>query len=85
MTRQALLAPGRSLELWAILDEVALRRIVGGARVMREQLDQLAERSRSARVTVQVIPLEAGAHPGMDSAFAVLPLEAVSDVVYVRA
>ena len=84
MTRQALLAPDRSLELWAILDEVALRRLVGGARVMREQLDQLAERSRSSRVTVQVIPLEAGAHPGMDSAFAVLQLEAVSDVVYVE-
>jgi len=84
MTRQALLAPGRSLELWAILDEAALRRLVGGARVMREQLDQLAERSRSPRVTVQVIPLEAGAHPGMDSAFAVLQLEAVSDVVYVE-
>ena len=84
MTRQALLAPGRSLELWAILDEVALRRLVGGGRVMRAQLDQLAERSRSSRVTVQVIPLEAGAHPGMDSAFAVLQLEAVSDVVYVE-
>ena len=84
MTRQALLAPDRSLELWAILDEVALRRLVGGGRVMRAQLDQLAERSRSSRVTVQVIPLEAGAHPGMDSAFAVLRLEAVSDVVYVE-
>lgn len=84
MTRQALLAPDRSLELWAILDEVALRRLVGGDRVMRAQLDQLAERSRSSRVTVQVIPLEAGAHPGMDSAFAVLQLEAVSDVVYVE-
>ena len=84
MTRQALLAPGGALELWAILDEAALRRLVGGARVMREQLDQLAERSRSSRVTVQVIPLEAGAHPGMDSAFAVLQLETVSDVVYVE-
>lgn len=84
MTRQALLAPGGTLELWAILDEAALRRLVGGARVMRDQLDQLAERSRSSRVTVQVIPLEAGAHPGMDSAFAVLQLETVSDVVYVE-
>ena len=84
MTRQALLAPGGALELWAILDEAALRRLVGGARVMREQLDQLVERSRSSRVTVQVIPLEAGAHPGMDSAFAVLQLETVSDVVYVE-
>jgi transcriptional regulator with XRE-family HTH domain len=84
MTRQALLAPDRTMELWAILDEAALHRTVGGARVMRVQLDQLAERSRSPRVTVQVIPLEAGAHPGMDSAFAVLQLESVSDVVYVE-
>jgi hypothetical protein len=33
---------------------------------------------------VQVIPLEAGAHPGMDSAFTILHLEEVSDVVYVE-
>jgi hypothetical protein len=35
-------------------------------------------------VVVQVIPLEAGAHPGMDSAFAILQLQEVSDVVYVE-
>jgi transcriptional regulator with XRE-family HTH domain len=84
MTRQALLSSQRPPELWAILDEAALRRIVGGPQVMREQLDQLAARSRSARVVVQVIGLEAGAHPGMDSAFAVLELEEVTDVVYVE-
>ena len=52
---------------------------------MRAQLDH-AGRAQPvpADVTVQVIPLEAGAHPGMDSAFAVLQLEAVTDVVYVE-
>lgn len=84
MTRQALLSADRPLELWTILDEAALRRLVGGPEVMRDQLDQLAARSRSPRVTVQVIGLEAGAHPGMDSAFAVLQLAEVSDVVYVE-
>ena len=84
MTRQELLSADRPLELWAILDESALRRLVGGPEVMREQLDQFVARSRSSQVTVQVIGLEAGAHPGMDSAFAVLQLAEVSDVVYVE-
>ena len=35
-------------------------------------------------MTVQVIPLEAGAHPGMDSMFILLHLEEVADVVYVE-
>ena len=50
----------------------------------RTQLKALADRSRLPNVTVQVIPLEAAAHPGMDSAFTLLHLEEVSDVVYVE-
>jgi transcriptional regulator with XRE-family HTH domain len=84
LTRQNLLTSDQPPELWAVVDEVALHRLVGGPEVMRVQLETLAERSRLPNVTVQVIPLEAGAHPGMDSAFAVLHLEEVADVVYVE-
>lgn len=84
LARQALLTSGPSPELWAILDESALHRAVGGGAVMREQLEALAERSRPTNVTLQVISLEAGAHPGMDSAFVLLQLAEVSDVVYVE-
>jgi hypothetical protein len=44
----------------------------------------LADRSRPSNIILQLIPLEAGAHPGMDSAFTILQLQEVSDVVYVE-
>jgi transcriptional regulator with XRE-family HTH domain len=84
LTRQSLLVSEAPPELWAVVDEAALHRLVGGAEVMRAQLEALADRTRPRNVTVQVIPLEAGAHPGMDSAFTILHLEEVSDVVYVE-
>ena len=84
MARQSLLTGDRPLKMWAIVAEAALRRLVGGAGVMRGQLTELAERSRRPNVTVQVIPYEEGAHPGMDSAFTLVQLAEVSDVVYVE-
>jgi transcriptional regulator with XRE-family HTH domain len=84
LTRQELLTAERAPDLWAVVDETALHRLVGGPEVMRTQLMALADRSRPRNVVVQVIPLEAGAHPGMDSAFTVLHLQEVTDVVYVE-
>jgi transcriptional regulator with XRE-family HTH domain len=84
LTRQALLAGERPPDLWAIVDEAALHRLVGGPETMRQQLTALVEASRPPHVTLQVIGLEAGAHPGMDSAFTILELQEVSDVVYVE-
>jgi transcriptional regulator with XRE-family HTH domain len=84
LTRQDLLTSERPPDLWTVVDESALHRQVGGPAVMRSQLEALADRSRPKNVIVQVIPLEAGAHPGMDSAFTILHLEEVSDVVYVE-
>lgn len=84
LARQALLVADKPPELWTIVDEAALRRMVGGPEVMRSQLEALAERSRPPQVTLQVIGLEAGAHPGMNSSFILLHLEEVSDVVYVE-
>jgi transcriptional regulator with XRE-family HTH domain len=84
LIRQGRLAEAEPPELWAVLDEAALLRVVGEPGVMREQLEQLADRSRANNVTVQVIPFDAGPHPAMSSSFVVLHLEEVSDVVYVE-
>ncbi|MDX6339714.1 MAG: hypothetical protein QOG05_7054, partial [Streptosporangiaceae bacterium] len=72
MERQALLTRDNPLQLWAIMDEAAARRIVGGPAVMREQLARLRDIAALPNVTVQVIPYEAGAHPGMPGSFIVL-------------
>jgi transcriptional regulator with XRE-family HTH domain len=85
MERQALLTRDNPLQLWAIMDEAAARRIVGGPAVMREQLARLRDTAALPNVTVQVIPYDAGAHPGMPGSFIVLefPDPADQSLVYI--
>jgi transcriptional regulator with XRE-family HTH domain len=70
--RQRLFDIDPPVELWLILDESAVRRTVGGAAVMRRQLEHLAEASRWPNVTLQVLAFDCGAHAGMDGAFSIL-------------
>ncbi|MGW1953957.1 helix-turn-helix domain-containing protein [Streptomyces sp. NPDC001920] len=74
------------LRLWTVLDEAALRRVVGNKSLMRDQLEQLVEQSQLPHVTVQVIPFEMGAHPGLNGQYAILefPDAADSSVVYIE-
>jgi len=51
------------------VDESALRRLVGGVKVMRAQHRHLIEAADQPNVTLQVIPFGAGAHPGMPGSF----------------
>ena len=84
MERQALLDREDPPRLWAIMDEAAVRRLVGGRHVMRVQLDRLREAASRPNVTIQVIPFDAGSHPGMDGSFIVLefPDSADQSIVY---
>jgi transcriptional regulator with XRE-family HTH domain len=83
--RQSRLAAG--LQLWAIIDESVIRRHVGGRDVMRAQLEHLVKFADSPNVTIQVLPYEAGAYPGMLGAFTILSFEdplTSPDVVYIE-
>ena len=62
--RQELLERADAPTLWAVLEESALRREVGGPAVMRAQLDRLAEAAEMPNVTLRIVPLAAGPHPG---------------------
>lgn len=79
-------APDNPLRLWTVLDESALRRVVGSRHLMRDQLEHLVEQSQLPHVTVQVIPFEMGAHPGLNGQYAILefPDAADSSVVYIE-
>lgn len=79
-------APENPLRLWTVLDESALRRVVGSRQLMRDQLEHLVEQSQLPHVTVQVIPFEMGAHPGLNGQYAILefPDAADSSVVYIE-
>jgi transcriptional regulator with XRE-family HTH domain len=75
MKRQSLLYQDDPLQLSIILDEAALRRPVGGIDAMRRQLTKLLNAAELPHVTLQVLPLSAGAHGGMDGAFTILLFE----------
>jgi transcriptional regulator with XRE-family HTH domain len=84
--RQALLADGDPLRLHAVVDEAALRRLVGGPQVMAEQLRRLNEVGEQPNITLQVASFEAGGHAAMDGPFVILSFPEQSDpaVVYIE-
>ena len=84
--RQALLEQDGGPFFRCILDEQALRRPVGGSAVMRSQLARIIEVAKLSKVTLQIIPVDVGAHTGMDSTFVLLEFDEpmVNDVVYVE-
>jgi transcriptional regulator with XRE-family HTH domain len=85
LIRQRLLTQSDPPIFLAILDEAVLHRIVGSAAVMADQLDQLIDLSGLENVSIEVIPYESGAHPGVGGAFDILELAAsLPAVVYVE-
>jgi len=77
--RQERVASG-ALQLWAILDESALYRLIGGAATLLEQLQALVE--TPSNVTVQILPWRTGAHASCGSSFHVFRFPNWPDVVY---
>lgn len=86
MERQELLKSDDAPELWLVLNEAVIRRVVGGKTIMRQQLQRLIEAANLPNVTVQVVPFNAGAHPAMDGSFIILGFPEPSDqsIVYVE-
>jgi transcriptional regulator with XRE-family HTH domain len=86
MARQPALTRTDPPKLWAVLDEAALRRRVGGAGLMRLQLEFLLEMASLPSVALQVIPFGGGAHPAMGRPFVILvfPERVDPDVVYLE-
>lgn len=56
-------------ELTSVIDEAALRRLVGGTDTMRAQVSHLLDMADRAKVTVQVLPFSAGAHAAQTGSF----------------
>jgi DNA-binding XRE family transcriptional regulator len=84
MARQVALTRRNPPQTWILLDETVLLRRVGGAEVMRKQLARLLDVSELLHVTLRIVPLDAGAHVGLDGAFKVLTVGG-SDMVYTEA
>jgi transcriptional regulator with XRE-family HTH domain len=86
IARQELLSKPDAPRLWAVVDEAALRRPIGGREVMRAQLERLIEVTKEPNVTLQVVPFSSGGHAAEGGAFTILRFPEVDlpDVVYVE-
>jgi hypothetical protein len=86
LRRQDRLTGDNPLNLWAIIDESVVRRIVGGPAAMTEQLQRLLDVGESSNVTIQILPFTAGEHVFLGGSAALLefPERAHSDVVYLE-
>ncbi|MGO4647567.1 helix-turn-helix domain-containing protein [Nocardia sp. 2YAB30] len=86
MDRAATLSRENPLELWVVMDEAAIRRTIGGPAVMRGQLDRLLLEIKRKNVILQILPFDAGAHPGMTGSFTMLDFHDPADpeLVYVE-
>lgn len=77
--RQELLDRPGPPEMFFILDEATVRRAIGGAGVMRRQLDHLVELSKRPRVSIQILGFELGAHRALRGPFVYLEFPAADD------
>lgn len=86
MQRQALLTRPGAPRFWAVLDETVLRRHVGSAEVMREQIDHLLDVGRRRNVTLQIAEFAAGHHSGAHGPVALFRFDEgeLPDMVYVE-
>jgi len=67
--RQAALRKFNAPQLIAIVAESALRHLLGGREVMRDQLRYLVEVAERHNVTLRVVPTAVGGHPGLNGPF----------------
>jgi DNA-binding XRE family transcriptional regulator len=70
--------------LWAVIDESALRRLMGDPAVMKEQYQHLYSKAQQANITVQIIPDSKGATCAYGRTFTILTPESNSPIVYLE-
>ncbi|MBL1074143.1 helix-turn-helix domain-containing protein [Nocardia sp. 2] len=84
--RQELLTREGAPSFWAVLDEAVLHRPIGGAVVLRAQIEHLIDMSLLPNVTIQVLPFSAGGHAAAGSSFTMLRFAEpeLPDIVYLE-
>jgi transcriptional regulator with XRE-family HTH domain len=84
LERQVILDRDDPPLFWVVIDELVLRRPVGGRAVMRVQMEHLVEMARRPNVLIQVIPLSAGAHEGVNGSFVIADFADAPSIVYLE-
>ncbi|GAA1975249.1 helix-turn-helix transcriptional regulator [Amycolatopsis minnesotensis] len=84
MTRQVIFSRRQAPVVHLVIDEMVLRRPVGGVEVMRTQLRHLLHLAERPKVSLQVVPFASGAHPGLTGPFVLLESPGSPALAYVE-
>ena len=86
MGRQKLFGKDNPPRLWAIVDEAALRRPMGGPNVLAAQIERLMDAVGEPNITLQVMPFRYGGHAAEGGAFTIMrfPDADLPDMVYME-
>lgn len=85
LERQQLLDRENPPLMWMIISEGALRNPIGGPEVLRDQLTRLLDiEADHPKIIVQVVPLNAGAHPGLEGPLVLVARRGEPDVAYLE-
>lgn len=84
MGRQALLSRHDAPMLMVMMDEMVLRRPVGGPGCMLGQLHYLLNMATRPRVEIRVVPFAVGANPGMEGPMMIMEFDAQPTLVHVE-
>lgn len=82
LKRQQLLEADPGPVVKAVIEEHVLRRPVGGAAIIRGQLDKLLTAADQPRVTLQVVPADSENHYGMDGSFILFTVPKKGQIAY---
>lgn len=84
LSRQAIIGRRNAPHVHLIMDEMVLRRTVVAPEVIRAQLHHLLALSERQNIAVQVVPINAAAHPGLMGSFVLLEFTAEPTLVHVE-
>jgi len=86
MGRQKLLGKDSPPRLWAIVDEAALRRPMGGRDVLAAQIERLMDAVSEPFITLQIMPFRYGGHAADGGSFTIMrfPEADLPDMVYME-
>ncbi|MFC3995204.1 DUF5753 domain-containing protein [Nocardiopsis sediminis] len=72
LKRQEILNRVDPPEYWVILDEAAVKRVVGSQKVMVQQLRHLTHMAARHNINISVLPFTEGAHPATVGSFVIM-------------
>ncbi|WSL65733.1 helix-turn-helix transcriptional regulator [Kitasatospora herbaricolor] len=84
MARARILTGPTAPLYWAVLDEAAIRRPVGGVAAMHELLAHLAGVVRNRRAVIQVMPFAAGGHAMLEGSICLMTFADAPPVAYIE-